>query len=155
MASEYEELRKLIVAKYNDSKAQHLYFLLGVAGAGIAFLVQKTDGESFTLSTIFAILAMLCWAVSFASGCEVVRRNHEILRYELELVKERTAADSDGRSHEAQFDLWVQKQLAFIGQKNSRNTKFQSAQLVMLGAGVLAFVVWYISRLGATLMMCS
>lgn len=147
MASEHEDLRKIIVSAYNDSKAQHLYFLLGVAGAGVAFVIQKTDGERFTTSTTFAILAMLCWAISFVAGCEQVRRKHAILRLELGLARRRVYAEKSGEIKENSFLESTDADMDRINKATKDAVKFQSAQIVMLGVGVLAFVAWYLSRL--------
>lgn len=52
-----------------DAQHQQVYFLLGAAGAAIAFAVTRTQGASLSWSQLPLGMAVLCWGTSFYLGC--------------------------------------------------------------------------------------
>jgi hypothetical protein len=59
--------------RYATEQDKYVYFLLAAAGAGIGFVVQRTDGALITWPQLAAGLAVLFWGLSFWSGCRHIR----------------------------------------------------------------------------------
>jgi len=66
MASDHElEVHRTL----HESQRQHVYFLLGAAGAAIALAVNQTHTAAISWSQLPLAVAVACWACSFYAGC--------------------------------------------------------------------------------------
>jgi hypothetical protein len=73
--------------QHHASQDKYTYFLLAAAGAAIGFAVQKTEGLCLTWWLLPVGLAIVCWGISFYSGCKnltcaqnAIYANHHFLQ---------------------------------------------------------------------------
>lgn len=64
METEIEIYRAL-----RESQNSYIYFILGTAGAAIAFAVSQTRDASLSWFQLPLAAAVLCWGISFLLGC--------------------------------------------------------------------------------------
>lgn len=55
-----------------DTQRKYTYFLLAAAGAAVAFSLNQTQGAGIDWSQIPLAAALVCWGLSFLSGCRYV-----------------------------------------------------------------------------------
>jgi hypothetical protein len=54
--------------RQNESALKYIYFLLGLTGAGIGFVVQKLDGQRFDLAGTLLLIGAATWLLSLLLG---------------------------------------------------------------------------------------
>jgi hypothetical protein len=123
------------------------YFILAASGTAIAFALTQTRDQG--LSPVHALLgaAILCWGLSFYSGCKHLLHASSILWSNAELVK---TQDGDnplvGRNQQAAdyiIDL-IRKSLETAADKSASASLWQFR--LFLTGGIL-YIVWHIAEM--------
>jgi hypothetical protein len=64
-----EENQREVYRVHSEAQSKYVYFLLGAIGACIAFAVNQTHEAKLVWSQLPLAGAVLCWLLSFISGC--------------------------------------------------------------------------------------
>lgn len=120
------------------------YFLMAVAGAAIAFAVQRTTGKTIAWNMIPLALAVINWGVSFFAGCRrqeyvlsTMYANMELLRVQKGLHPEigqnpqLIEAATSGIRDACEFN-------------SNRGANWAKTQFRCLIAGAVLFIVWHV-----------
>jgi len=127
--------------RYATEQDKCVYFLLAAAGAGIGFVVQRTDGALIGPPQFAAALAILCWGLSFWSGCLHIRARL------LTVYNNMTLNQLYDGSHPMQpppqmFEAIVANTNASFDRATRRAARSGRWQFALLVAGAIALVVW-------------
>jgi hypothetical protein len=127
--------------RYATEQDKYVYFLLPAAGAGIGFVVQRTDGALLTLPQCAAGLAVLFWGLSFWSGCRHIRARL------LTVYNNMTLNQLYDGNHPMQpppelFEAIVANTNASFDKATRRAARSGRWQFAFLVAGAIALVVW-------------
>lgn len=127
---------------HNDGQIQYTYFMAGVAGASIGYVLTKLDGQSPTYWLLPGALALLFWVISFFCGCMMITWGLRALRDEWF-----AAAIQDSLSKTTMFvdhdSIRVHAEITKAAtRRNQVAATFRKVQIWSLYAGVVMFIVW-------------
>ena len=138
-----ENIREIYRA-LRTSQDKYTYFLLAVAGAGIGFAVNQTQGLPINWSQVPLGLSVLCWAVSFFYGCKHIKYINSTLYSNFTLLfveKGRDPVLGDNPNRIAIASNAIREGMASNSDKIG---KFSIRQFQYLVLGAVLFIIWHI-----------
>jgi len=127
-----------------DTQSRYVYFLLGVAGAAIAFAVTQTREAALSWSQVPLGAAVVLWAASFYAGCRNIVWVTAGLRANAELL-DVNAGRSKITGTNLQAIHAAREQLHGIFEEHSaRANSNYRRQFRFLVAGAVAYVGWHV-----------
>jgi hypothetical protein len=69
-----------VYRQFQESQRKYAYFLLTVAGAGIALAINSTQDAQISMSQVPVLIAVILWGLSFFCGCKYLNIQGELLR---------------------------------------------------------------------------
>jgi hypothetical protein len=127
--------------RYATEQDKYVYFLLAAAGAGIGFVVQRTDGALLAWPQCAAGLAVLLWGLSFWLGCRHIRARLLTVHNNMTLTQLYDGNHPMQPPHEL-FEFAVANTNASFDSATRKASKSGRWQFVFLVAGAVALVVW-------------
>jgi len=130
--------------QYRSAEDKYVYFLLAVAGAGIALAVNRTAGSSISLSQLPLAAAVLSWALSFFFGCRHILYVNTILfdNYELLQIESGTYRGVEGAPPIRGIASAAIREV--IEEKSKKAVRHARRQFTFLVAGAFMYVAWHV-----------
>ena len=133
MSDKTSELTK----RHFEAVDKYVYFLLAAAGAAIGFAIQKVDNRLFSYSLIPLGLSVLCWVISFYSGCNCIKNKN--MATESNLLAMTQYDFTNNLSREDQI-----KSINLYSKFMTRSKRFSDYQFNFLVIGVILYIFWSI-----------
>jgi hypothetical protein len=115
---------------------KYIYFLLAMAGAAIAFAIQRTGDSQLAWSQTPLALAVAFWAMSFWFGIQRLDYMDVFRSANMEHLKHRQVNQRREQMEHTMLDA------------NERVIWYGRAQLNSIVAGALCFVAWHVIEMG-------
>jgi hypothetical protein len=126
------------------SQDKYTYFLLAVAGAAVGLAINQTHGTAIAWSQIPLAAAVLCWGVSFFSGCRHLKYVTSSLYANAELLKIESGKHPEYSSN-PQIAAAAVEGIRKAFENNSDNAnKLAHWQFRFLIIGALCYIGWHI-----------
>lgn len=137
------EVYRLQAAAYD----KYVGLLTAVAGACIAFAVQKSEGAVLNSQLLVWGAAVTTWALSFSCGCANMRAVQATLRSNFDLLLLQHGEHPLQPSGERQLEHAME----VVGEQLQRKTDatgfFYKWQFRLLALGAALFIAWHLMRL--------
>lgn len=127
--------------RHATEQDKYVYFLLAAAGAGIGFVVQRTDSALLTWSQLPAAAAVFFWGLSFWAGCRHTRARLKTIYNNLTLNQVVTGNHPMQPPREMLEDVVAGINKSY-GKAMATAENSGRLQFVFLFAGALALVAW-------------
>ncbi|UXB33066.1 hypothetical protein K7564_04340 [Stenotrophomonas maltophilia] len=137
--SEYSKLADELERRQNERAVKYVYFLLAGTGAGLAFAVQKLDGQTFDLPGLLCLGGALAWLISLILGC--LSLEHEVLMTAQNVAIAKHYADTEGTEKGPDTTKIARLRKKF-DRHSDRANGYQLWQVRMLILGVLLLLFW-------------
>lgn len=138
------DLEKHLSNQLSEAQTKYTYFLLAVAASAIAFSVQRTTGATLGWWQIPLGFAVVCWAVSFFSGCRNRAYFGSTLHANTALVRIQSGAIPELHRH-PDIASDISKEFRKIAEENSSMANFWGKmQFRLLVLGAILFLIWHV-----------
>jgi len=138
------ELQTHLSKQLAEAQTKYTYFLLAVAASAIALVVQRTTGRSLNLSMIPLGLAVLCWSVSFFSGCRNRAYFSSMLHTNVALLKVQNGTHPGVPFQPDAIAAASEDIKEAADYKSSKANFWGNLQFRLLVLGAISFLVWHI-----------
>ncbi|MDE3235828.1 MAG: hypothetical protein KGO81_07735 [Bacteroidota bacterium] len=126
-----------LTKRHFEAVDKYVYFLLAAAGAAIGFSIQKVDNRPLSYSLIPLGLSVLCWGISFYSGCNCIKNKNNATETNLSTM---TQYNLTTKISKEDYYKSIDSYAAFM--KKSKD--FSRWQFNFLIIGVILFICWTI-----------
>ena len=133
--------------QHQASQEKYTYFMVAVAGACIAYAIEKAIGVPLTLYLSLLALSVLCWSISFYCGCKCANTVQALIRANANLLSLYAG------NHESQPDQPELLAAAIRGVRSAIDTNMNRAKLLndwqfrFFVIGGVYFVGWRITEI--------
>ena len=127
-----------------DTQRKYTYFLLAAAGAALAFALNQTQGVGFSWSQIPLAIAVLCWGLSFLSGCRYVHYLGSTLYDNCMLGQVLSGQDPDLGAHPQLVHAASERIRQRIKSNSETAGRIGKGQFRWLVCGGLFYIVWHV-----------
>jgi len=143
-----EEIR-LIHTQLRTAQDKYTYFLLAIAASAIAFSVQITKTEAFSLSLVPLGLAVLSWGGSFFAGCRQIEYVNSTLYANAEYLKVRAGVHPEAGSHPSYIQAASEGIMDAMKSNSNKANAFGKSQFRLLILGGVLFIIWHLVEMAA------
>jgi len=138
------ELKTHLSKQLAEVQSKYTYFLLAVAAAAIALVVQRTTSRPLTWSMIPLGLAVACWAGSFFAGCRNRVYFSSTLHANAALLQVQNGSHPDVSGHPDEV-IDAAQGVREAAEYNSSMANFWGhLQFRLLVLGATCFLVWHV-----------
>ena len=138
------ELEKFIANQLSEAQSKYTYFLLAVAASAIALAVQRTTGKTLNWQMIPLGLAVICWGLSFFSGCRNRAYFSSTLYANATLLKIQNGSHPEVPNHPEYIEA-ASSGVRSAAENNSSGANFWGhMQFHSLVAGAMFFLIWHV-----------
>jgi hypothetical protein len=127
-----------------ESQNRYTYFLLATAGAAIGLAVTQTRGAAIALSQVPLGCAVLCWGISFASGCRHLAYVLSNLYANMELLRVQNGTHPLAGNHPQIIEAASEGIRSALESNNEKASRWARWQFRFLVAGATLYVVWHV-----------
>ena len=141
-----EEIR-LIHNQLHTAQDKYTYFLLAIAASAIAFSVQITKTDVFSVSLAPLGLAVLSWAGSFFVGCRYVEYVNSTLFANAEYLKVKAGIHPEAGSNPSYIQAASEGIMDAMQSNSKKASALGRSQFRLLILGGVLFVIWHIAEM--------
>ena len=127
-----------------EAQNRYTYFMLGAAGAALAFAVTQTQGETMKWSLSPLGVAVLCWGLSFFCGARQLAYVGSTLYANLALLQVEAGLHPVAGEHPQMIQAASAGIRSAIDENSERAGKYGVWQFRLLAFGALLYVVWHV-----------
>lgn len=120
------------------------YFLIGAAGASIAFAIQVTANEAWSQRMILWLVAVTMWGLSI--GCGILRQMwiDKFLYNNISLLKIEQGTDEYAEFPMEERVLFKSQAVAYLNKTSRSFARFAKLQHIFLVVGIFFFLAWHV-----------
>lgn len=120
-----------------SAKQRHVYFLLSIAAAAIAFSLSQTHAIPIHPSQMPLALAIFAWAVSFFLGCRAERSHIRYTQAQVTFFREfDTTENSDNETNAENQDR--------LHKQREKSEAQAQHQFITLLIGAALYITWHV-----------
>ena len=136
-----------VYRQFQEAQRKYVYFLLAIAGAGIALSIKYTRGECISSSQIPLAIAVLLWGGSFMCGCRFLNIQASLLYSNAWFLSVKSKFVPKSMVEQLRLaDLNKTFEKTFE-KKSAQGEKWGRWQLNLIFVGALFFVAWHVLEL--------
>lgn len=123
-----------LISSHRAIAEKFVYYILAINAACIGFALSQTKSVSWGLHNIILLASLFFWLISFCCGLVTIKISQLATTTNIELIKARILEESSLANQHLERIFALQKRLY----------KIDFLQNLMLGLGILCYIIWHI-----------
>jgi hypothetical protein len=126
------------------AQEKYTYFLLGAAGAAIAFAVTQTHDAKLSWSQTPLAISIFLWGLSFIFGCLHLQYGNSILHSNIEMLRIQRGAHPEFGARPDLIEAASQRIRNVVEKNSIVSSRYASWQFWSLVVGAVFYLLWHI-----------